>query len=90
MKPKLFHYRFKDPPFNTVKSFAYIQFYNHKTLLPLTLVVEVVHYFISHQNVVSNKTLRKESTLIFRNNLRKNNLEPIGKNFSNDFIGNIA
>ena len=43
-----------------------------------------MHNFKCHQNVVNNEAFGKESTL------RKNNLEPVGKDFGNDFINNVA
>jgi hypothetical protein len=53
-------------------------------------VLEIMEHFISHQSVVSNESVREEGTLILTNDLREDDLQPVGDRFSDDFVNNIA
>ena len=41
-----------------------------------------MHNFKCHQNIVGDETFNEESTLIFSDNLRENNLDPEVSHFS--------
>jgi hypothetical protein len=71
---------FEKLPLHSIIGLCHISFYSHKTFLTITLV-EMMKHFISNKGAVSNESSWYKSTLIWTDNLRKDQLKPICYSF---------
>ena len=72
---------------DSIKRISQIKLNNHTFFFSLTAQVDG---FLNQHYVVQNMTPFDEATLIFQNNVRHNFLNPVGYDFSNQFVTNIA
>jgi hypothetical protein len=89
METKFLHNSQNENPLHFIKGFLHVHIEKHKASFPF-FVFERMQKLMSYDGVVLDVSERDKSLLKRGNDLGKYILQSVGKDFGNDFVGDVA